>query len=76
MLSRRDWLIRSANGFGAVALASMLAEGALPDTRILDAPLTLSFNFVIFSSPEKSLAPDSSTVSSSPRIAATTLHSG
>ncbi len=31
MLSRREWLMRSANGFGAVALASLLAEQARAD---------------------------------------------
>ena len=29
MLSRREWLMRSANGFGAVALASLFAERGL-----------------------------------------------
>jgi hypothetical protein len=31
MLSRREWLIRSANGFGAVALATMFAEQSRAD---------------------------------------------
>jgi hypothetical protein len=31
MLSRREWLMRSANGFGAVALASLLAEQSRAD---------------------------------------------
>jgi hypothetical protein len=31
MLTRREWLMRSANGFGAVALASLLAEQSRAD---------------------------------------------